>query len=44
MKHFCKVFALLIAAGGLLTFMAFLCGRRKHRKQANYVTLYQYDD
>lgn len=41
MKHFCKVLALLIAAGGLLTFTAFLCSRRK---QANYVTLYQYDD
>lgn len=44
MKHFCKILALLAAAGGLLALTAVLCGRRKRRKRTCYVTLYHYDD
>ena len=44
MKHLCKILALLAAAGGLLTLMAWLSGRHRRRKQASYLTLYDYEE
>lgn len=43
MKHLCKILALVVAAGGLLALTVRLCQRRKRRKHACYITLYNYD-
>lgn len=43
MKHLGKILALLVAASGLLALTVRLCRRRKRRKRACYITLYNYD-